>query len=70
MMSKLRAQSMEFSELNVEYGFAYDSARRAGRQPAARERRRHPRLRAVDAAGRAARLDRRRLTATARSGPW
>jgi 2,4-dichlorophenol 6-monooxygenase len=26
VMSKLRAQSMEFSELNVEYGFAYDSA--------------------------------------------
>ena len=26
VMSKLRAQSMEFSELNVEYGFCYDSA--------------------------------------------
>jgi 2,4-dichlorophenol 6-monooxygenase len=26
VLSKLRAQSMEFSELNVEYGFAYDSA--------------------------------------------
>ena len=25
-MGKLRAQSMEFAELNVEYGFAYDSA--------------------------------------------
>jgi 2,4-dichlorophenol 6-monooxygenase len=26
VMSKLRAQSMEFSELNVEYGFAHESA--------------------------------------------
>ena len=57
----MRAQSMEFSELNVEYGYSYDSAAVVPDGTAAsRAGRRHPRVRTVHPAGRApsARVDR------------
>ena len=51
----MRAQSMEFCELNVEFGYAYDSAAVVdGRQRAAGARRSDPRVRAVDPPGLAA----------------
>ena len=68
VLRAMRAQSMEFSELNVEYGYTYESAAVVpDGSPAAGADRRHPRLRALDAPGRpaAARLDRRRGRRTA-----
>ena len=59
----MRMQSMEFNELNVEFGYTYESAAIVpDGSPAPQPVDDDPRLRAVDAAGRAAaaRLDRRR----------
>ena len=63
VLGLMRSQSMEFNELNVEYGYAYDSAAvvpDGSPQPSPRGR--HPRLRAVHAprGAAAARVDRGR----------
>ena len=57
----MRAQSMEFSELNVEYGYGYESAAVVSDgTPCTGAGRRRPRVSAVDPAGLAAsaRVDR------------
>ena len=69
----MRMRSMEFNELNVEFGFTYESAVRARRRPGAAIGGRRPRVRALDATGLAlaACLDRRRgrAPASADQGP-
>ncbi len=64
VLRAIRAQSMEFGELNVEYGYCYQSAAAVpdGSRHRARAGRRHPRVSAVHPPGcpAAARLDRRR----------
>ena len=61
VLRMMRAQSMEFSELNVEYGYSYESAAVVpdGSAPPPPDRR-HPRLSTLDATRRtfAACLDR------------